>query len=142
MMLIPCRLEPSPIHGIGLFAAAPVAMGELVWRLDREWDRVVPVDSLSSLAPVQQEFLSRYAYFDDGLQALVLCADDARFMNHSDHPNVGPVVDGACAALQPIAAGAELTCDYRALDSRPMLFRPSAVPASAKHARARNRGHP
>ena len=128
MMLIPCRLEPSPIHGIGLFANAPVAAGELVWRLDREWDRVLPMDLLPALAPVQQASLSRYAYFDDGLQALVLCADDARFMNHSDHPNVGPVVDGTCAALEPIPANAELTCDYRALDSRPMLFRPSAVP--------------
>lgn len=136
MMLIPCRLEPSPIHGLGLFADAPVAAGALVWRLDREWDRVLPMGLLAALAPVQQAFLSRYAYFDNELQALVLCADDARFMNHSDQPNVGPVVDGACVALQPIAADAELTCDYRALDSRPMLFQPNAVPVGRGCGRA------
>jgi uncharacterized protein len=126
MMLIPCRLEPSPIHGTGLFATAPVAAGA----------GARPVGVLPAVGPVQQAFVSRYAYFDNELQALVLCADDARFMNHSDQPNVGPVVDGACVALQPIAADAELTCDYRALDSRAMLFQPNAVPVGRDCGRA------
>lgn len=124
MMLIACRIGPSAIQGIGLFAEAPVAAGQAVWRLDPELDRLIPPPVLSELPAAQQAFLNRYAYFDRDRQAFVLCCDDARFMNHSATPNVGTVVRSVCTALRDIAAGEELTCDYHQLDPRPMLFQP------------------
>jgi hypothetical protein len=122
MMLVASRIGPSAIQGIGVFAEVPIAAGQLVWRLDSELDRVLPTQLIPTLPAAQQAFLNRYAYFDRELQAFVLCCDDARFMNHSEVPNVSPVIRCVCVALQAIVPGDELTCDYRQLDPRPMLF--------------------
>jgi hypothetical protein len=47
----------------------------------------------------------------------VLCSDNAKFMNHSDEPNVdsGGVTEDV--ALRDIQPGEELTCDYRLFDA-------------------------
>lgn len=51
----------------------------------------------------------------------VLCADDARYMNHSDDPaargdyGADPVF-GVDIAVRDIEPGEELTCDYTAFD--------------------------
>lgn len=124
MMLVRCRPGPSLIEGIGVFAAEPIAAGQPVWRLEPDLDRLLPVATVNQLPASQREFLGRYAYFDNSRGALILCCDDARFMNHSPTPNVSDVQDDVCVALRAIASGDELTCDYHQLDPRPMLFHP------------------
>ena len=53
----------------------------------------------------------------------MLCADYARFFNHSDDPNVRNTDDssqnGWCVdrAARDITRGEELTCDYREFDA-------------------------
>jgi SET domain-containing protein len=52
----------------------------------------------------------------------VLCADNARFMNHADEPNTTRVhIDGAIEdddiATRDIRVGEEMTCDYRLFDA-------------------------
>lgn len=126
MMLVRCRVGPSRIAGLGLFATEPIAVGSEVWRLDPGLDRTFPVDFPAQLPAAQREFLDRYAYLDATLDAWVLCGDDARFMNHSSEPNVSEVRNNRCVALRPIAPDEELTCDYHLLDSRPMRFTPDA----------------
>ena len=123
-MLVRCRTGPSPLNGLGVFAEEPIAASQPVWRLDPELDRLIAPVAISTLPGAQQEFLNRYAYRDHQRDQLVLCGDDARFMNHSPTPNVSEVRDAACVALHDIAAGEELTCDYHQLDPRPMRFQP------------------
>jgi len=116
MLLVPTRLAPSPIHGFGVFAAAPIAQGTPVWRfapgLDMEFEPGI-VDTL----PAQvRTFFSHYGYLDRNVGRIILCFDDARFVNHSDMPNVATdyALDayGMDVALRDIAAGEELTMDY------------------------------
>lgn len=116
MLLVPTFLAPSRIHGIGLFAAAPIPSGTRVWQLDPSFDRAVDEVVLASLAPIAQLQVQRYAYVDPGRRVRILCADDARFFNHADDANCGdePGGDGATTvALRDIADGEELTWDYR-----------------------------
>ncbi len=124
MMLVRCRPGPSLIEGLGVFAEEPVDCGQPVWRLEPEWDRVILAEAVAARTAAQQDFLGRYAYFDEPRGALVLCCDDARFMNHSDNPNVSEVRGDTCVALRAIDAGEELTCNYHSLDPRPMQFLP------------------
>jgi SET domain-containing protein len=126
MMLVRCRPGPSSIEGLGLFALEPVTAGQPVWRLQPDLDRLLPLDAPDSLPAAQQEFLGRHAYFDARHAALVLCCDDARFMNHADDPNVSEVREDTCVALRDIAPGEEFTCNYHQLDPRPMRFEPRA----------------
>ena len=65
--------------------------------------------------------LQRYLYLDERSEKYIFCLDNARFMNHSEKPNtesVFPASDhfGHDVASRDIAAGEELTCDYREFD--------------------------
>lgn len=116
MLLIPTFLAPSAIHGIGLFAAAPIPAGTPVWRLDAGIDLDVDEAALARTSTVAQLQVQRYAYADPVRRVRVLCADDARFFNHSDEPNCrdAPESDGLVTiAVRDIADGEELTWDYR-----------------------------
>ena len=114
-------LAPSPIAGIGLFAAEDIPAGTITWAWDPALDRTHTEAELQRLDPAVRAFLDRYAYWEPSLNAYALCVDNARFMNHSDDPNTGGTYDGfppggADVALRDIKAGEEMTCDYRAFD--------------------------
>jgi hypothetical protein len=121
MLLVPTRLGTSAIHGLGVFAATPIAAGTAVWRFDPRFDRVIDCASLGACDEQVRRMLAHYAYrIDEGDGRLVyyLCADDARFMNHDEAPNCieRPEAPGINLAARDIAPGEELTCDYRGFD--------------------------
>lgn len=121
MMLVQARKSQSPIHGIGLFAAEFIAEGTPTWRFIAGIDQAIHPDVVERVPPASRSAFLTYAYLDIRTGLYVLCADDARFMNHSDEPNVrgdyglDPVfgVDVAARDIQP---GEELLCDYRTFD--------------------------
>ncbi|MDO9712729.1 SET domain-containing protein [Paracraurococcus lichenis] len=113
-LLVDAVLRSSPIHGLGLFAPAPVAAGTPVWQFDDRVDRIIPEDpELLALYPVLARLATEHVCaVEDGL---LIFGDDSRFMNHSDQPNVEPVTPGdyrRFRARRDIAAGEELTCNY------------------------------
>ncbi|MEA2875288.1 MAG: uncharacterized protein QOF14_484 [Hyphomicrobiales bacterium] len=116
MLLVPTRLAPSAIHGFGVFAVAPIAKGAAVWRFAKGLDMEFSPDIVPTLPAHVQEFFSHYGYLDRNVNRIVLCFDDARFVNHSDTPNVATDyaqdLYGLDVALRDIAAGEELTMDY------------------------------
>jgi uncharacterized protein len=125
MMLVPVRVGSSAIESLGVFAVEAIARGSAVWELTHGFDVVVPRELWPAWKDARGAFLARYGYLDERRGAYILCCDDARFMNHAADPNVGEVTDDRCLALRDIAPGEELTCDYRRLDPRRMLFAPS-----------------
>jgi SET domain-containing protein len=116
MLLVPTRLAPSAIHGFGVFAAAQIAQGTPVWRFARGLDMEFRPDIVPTLPAHVREFFAHYGYLDRNVQRIILCFDDARFVNHSDAPNVATDYAqdpyGLDVALRDIAAGEELTMDY------------------------------
>ena len=62
-----------------------------------------------------------FAYVSTTTGKGVLCADDARFMNHSDRPNTHSGTDErgyvTTIASRDIRAGEEITCDYYEFDT-------------------------
>ncbi|MFN0068639.1 MAG: SET domain-containing protein [Limisphaerales bacterium] len=121
MLLIPARVGPSAIEGNGLFAVVPIPAGTPVWRFQPDFDRAFVPAAVAALPPPAREHLARFAWFrrDDG--HAILSGDHACFMNHADLPNTGlppgAVDPETTLALRDIAAGEELTCDYRAFDA-------------------------
>jgi len=116
MFLIPTRIAPSGIHGIGVFAVAPIAAGTPVWRFTPGLDQEFDPAAIDRLAPHMREFFGHYGYLDRHRARIILCFDHARFVNHSDDPNLAPDYTrdpyGLDVALRDIAAGEELTMDY------------------------------
>ena len=116
MLLVPTRLAPSRIHGLGVFALAPIAKGTAVWRFATGLDMEFSPDIVDGLPEHVRSFFSHYGYLDRNVKRIILCFDDARFVNHSDTPNIATDYAqdryGLDVALRDIAAGEEITMDY------------------------------
>ena len=113
MLLISTYVAASNIEGVGVFASGPIRKGSLIWRLDTDFDRLIPAERYPSLPPYLKELLDRYSYpSPDRPGFLVYEVDNGRFMNHSDTPNTNFSVFGGGTASRDIAAGEELTCNY------------------------------
>ena len=113
MLLVSTYVAASEIEGVGVFAAAPIPKGALIWRLNPDFDRLVPADSYPGLPDTMKELIDRYAYpSPDKPGYLVYEVDNGRFMNHSDAPNTDFSEYGGGFATRDIAVGEELTCDY------------------------------
>lgn len=115
MLCVRTSLHPSGIHGLGLFAAEPIAAGTVIWR-ETPWSvTTYAPEDVAHLPPVFQQFVHTYAYLWQG--RYVLGFDDSRFMNHSEASNTRNGEDlTTTVAVRDIAFGDELTCDYREFD--------------------------
>lgn len=113
MFLIDTYIDRSPIQGIGVFAKQGIAKGDVIWRLDLRFDRLIETSLYESMDGPVKSYLDRYCYpRRSDPRFIVFEADDARYMNHADRPNCDFGHGDAAYALADIAAGEELTCNY------------------------------
>lgn len=113
MMQVITYVAASPIEGVGVFTAEPIAKGQVVWSFDPLFDRLIPVADYEGARPLVKDFLDKYAYpSPDRPGFLVYETDNGRFMNHFAAPNLDFSDSGGARALRDIAAGEELTCNY------------------------------
>jgi SET domain-containing protein len=114
MFLIRTRVGPSAIHGNGVFAQEPAAVGQVIWRYDPFFDRLISQAEFNSAQPAIRQYLQMYAYLTIEFPGMwLLSGDDARFLNHSNLPNTVERPFETLARI-PIAVGDEITCDYSA----------------------------
>lgn len=115
-MLIETYLDKSRIHGLGLFCAKPVQKGAQLWRFAPGFDLEYSEEQMSVLPEVTRAWCQQFAYLDYHFQKYIICADDARFINHSDDANVFSdySIDpyGIDIAVRDLKAGEELTANY------------------------------
>ncbi len=138
MILVPTRVAASGIHGNGLFATVDLPKGTPFYRFLPGFDQAISLEAWAALPEPARGFARHFTYFDRATSRMILSGDDARFMNHSESPNTG-VPEGIDFAddepvltrtLCDVAAGEELTCDYRAFDGD-VAWKLGAVPATA-----------
>ncbi|MBI3891655.1 MAG: SET domain-containing protein-lysine N-methyltransferase [Candidatus Wallbacteria bacterium] len=112
---VPLKLATSPIHGMGVFAASPIARSTAIVEYTgrrmshREADR-----RHASLSPAD----ATYLFVVDSTTVIdaTIGGNLARFVNHSCAPNCVSVLrDGRVwlEALRDIAPGEELSYHYR-----------------------------
>lgn len=118
MLRVKTRVAPSEIQGLGLFAEEDVPEGATIWRFDPGIDQVVDLRYVDPGDERARDFILKYGYQTVVDQPVfVLCVDDARFMNHSDDPNIVETEERS-VAIRPIRRGEEITTDYKAFDRR------------------------
>ena len=92
-------VAPSPIHGLGLFAACTVHPGELIG----EYDGPRVEQDGPYVLWIEEEAGGKWIGYDG--------RNEMRYMNHSDRPNAE--MDGLyCYALREIPRDSEITIDY------------------------------
>jgi hypothetical protein len=115
MLLVKTRIGPSPIHGIGLFAAEFIKAGTPIWVFHQGFDQKYEMSAIDSLPPSCRDQILNYGYVNPRTGLLVLCMDDARFFNHSDDPTTCETdagEEGMTIASRDIQEGEEITYDY------------------------------
>jgi SET domain-containing protein len=118
MLLIPTRIGPSNISGIGLFASEPIKKHTLVWKYFSKLDIKMSKEEIDAIPRIARDAFLHYCYHSVTTHNYILCFDDARFINHSDTPNLidDPQEDGGVLAARDICIDEELTSDYRIFD--------------------------
>ncbi|HEX8456346.1 MAG TPA: SET domain-containing protein [Pyrinomonadaceae bacterium] len=113
MLLVKTQLLPSDIQGLGLFADENILTGQEVWRFVDGFDVILPLEMFESLPPLAQAFIRRYGTDQSTEGYFTLYGDDARFLNHSSHPNLAwDERRQAIVADKNICVGEELTENY------------------------------
>ncbi len=115
MLRVKHKLAQSGIHGLGLFADEDIAKGTVIWEFTPGLDFTISFEQVKLLDVRDQAFINTYAYVDKTLPGFYTVAvDAARFVNHSDTPNMGNGdANIACSvAFRDIKAGEELTENY------------------------------
>jgi hypothetical protein len=130
MLIAKCTVKPSSIAGVGLFADQDIEKGQIVWHYTPEtcviFTRAV-FDTLVASHHKTESFLIKYiltySYYVETFNGLVLCLDNARFVNHCSKPNMWGGTSGGqySIALRDIKQGEELTENYASYDSNPWL---------------------
>ena len=121
MLLVKTRIGPSTINGTGLFADQFIPQGSVIWKFTPGFDLRVTPEELKPLSEPARESFLKHCYVSRRSTHYVLCFDNARFFNHSDHPNVldsdsPESEEGIDIAARDIYPGEELTCNYQDFD--------------------------
>jgi len=121
MLLGDTKLGSSGHRGLGLFAKQRIAKGTKIWTFHPGFDQEFEPAAVDALPGPARMLVYRYCYINADTGKIVLCADDARFMNHADEPNTTSLVEGdeegSTVAIRDIEAGEEITVDYYEYDA-------------------------
>lgn len=111
-------LQPSPVHGIGVFALRPIPKGckNIFSHETGEWI-LLSMEEVERLPPHSRNFVETYYLYDDDHYFIpshgCKVMDMANYLNHSATPNIRSVDDGRYfETIREIQAGEELLIDY------------------------------
>ncbi len=122
------ELRPSPLHGFGLFAKRDIPPNTIWWKAKRTNVMLLNQSQYltlkgSHINDVMADLLkiaSIYGYYSSKLDSIIVCLDNARYVNHSFEPNSGAPMSGdplASMSLRHIFPGEEITEDYSRYDA-------------------------
>lgn len=100
----------SPHIGYGVVAKAFIPKGTITWVMDK-LDREFTPEEVSQMDAAYQTIIDIYAYRNHKGN-LVLCWDNARFVNHSFNANCLSTAYDFEIAVRDIQLGEQLTDDY------------------------------
>jgi uncharacterized protein len=117
MLTVPVEIKKSAIHGFGVFARNDIKNGTIIWMFDPGLDQRIPELVVENSDERKRNYILQRGYVNPkNAEVVVLCIDEAQFMNfpaHGEEANIklGGLQDGEqlLIAAQDIAAGTELT---------------------------------
>ncbi len=114
-------IQPSPLHGIGVFAIRDIPMGtrDMFSQGVGEWIKLT-IAEVEALPKHSKDLVENHCLFDEDVYYVpdygFKLVDLVIYLNHSDTPNVFSVNDGEYfEAIRDIVAGEELLVDYGTL---------------------------
>jgi SET domain-containing protein len=113
--LIKIKLQPSKVHGIGVFAMRDIEKGVKLYSDIFPQAFKIPYEDFDKLFPEVEEYiLTHWPLVVTGSAFMWPDVKFQAFMNHSDKPNYDAKND---ITLKKIKAGEEIFEDYRKIES-------------------------
>ena len=117
MLLVRTTVKPSPIHGLGLFAAENIAQGTRIWRMSPGLDLQLDIEKCATFCNAEITKLNFHGFISKKTGKFQYSFDDVRYINHDDNGNVTLEFDEAepeypIIAKRDIQEGEELTQNY------------------------------
>lgn len=131
MIHIKYKLDTSPFHGIGLFAAEDIPKGKVIYTPSPLLDVNLTQEQFDSLDEKEREEVQWWGFFDEPSQKWHVDFDVSHFINHSYDATVtqDPAhADAFLVAVRDIKSGEELTQNYLEFESKEDLER-RGIPA-------------
>ncbi len=126
-----CRIQPSSIHGVGVFAMRDIAQGTSLFDgASTSNGELLTRDEIKTLPREVQQFLYDFLVSDKNGNVEVppngiVGLDMSFYLNHSDSPNLETKDEGETfTANREIKKGEELTVDYKTFDPHSAKFLP------------------
>lgn len=124
------ELRPSPLHGYGLFAKRTITAGQIWWKaslrnvllLNQPQYETLMNSHCNKTMEGLFTMASVYGYYSAKLDSIIICLDNARYVNHSECPNSGAPLNRnpLCSmALRNIESGEEILENYLDYDPCP-----------------------
>jgi hypothetical protein len=115
-----CRLAPSTIHGVGVFAVRDIPRGidpfAIRMRYPRGWVAINPLELERAPAGLRNLLASLFVPDADGAFRIPVLGtnlvDIGAYLNHSDRPNVRTPDGHRFLTRRRIRGGEEMTVDY------------------------------
>lgn len=115
MMMVPVEIKKSEIHGMGIFAIAPIHKGQVLWMYSPAVDREFPEYAIKFAEPRTQTFIMERGYLNAEKHRWILPVDEGQFWNfpkRNEEANtvMGSDLDGekVVTASRDIEVGEEL----------------------------------
>ena len=114
-------LQPSPVHGIGVFAIRDIPKGNrtMFSKENGDWTKV-PFEQVESLPEHSKRLIETYCIFDEESYYIEKTGfkkmDLINFLNHSDSPNLGLIKGEFFETLADVKCGDELFINYSDFD--------------------------
>lgn len=126
MMHIKYKLDISNIHGIGLFAAEDLKVGQLIYTASPMLDVNITQEQFDSLSENERSEIMWWGFRIPETGIWHVDFDVTKFINHSSVPTVTQDKDRSDAylvATRAVKVGEELTQDYREFETEQDLVR-------------------
>jgi len=136
------RLQPSRIHGVGVFAIRAIPKGTYIFPEDDDELVWIDQESLATLSGEEKRFYDDFCIIRDkqyGCPQSFNKLTPAWYLNESSTPNLAADLDYRFYALKDIEEGEELTVDYATYSDSPSTSRISTDGGKAVHDREEKR---
>lgn len=119
MLLIKTKVLNSKVAGYGLFADQFIPKNTIIWKFNELLDKKIHIHDIVFCSQIERMFLDKYAYREG--EYLIICTDEAKYINHSSNPNTDDFIDkehgSITIANKDINIGDEIVSNYESFDN-------------------------
>jgi SET domain-containing protein len=122
MLYIKTKIQPSEIHGIGVFADEFIPKGTIIWKFTSGFDVKFTREQILDFPELLQIYIYKYSWKGTKSKLYCFSSDNGKYFNHSNNPNtLSKYQDNEeeviTTAVRDIQVDEELTDNYSSFEA-------------------------